>query len=113
MYSLLPVVSSLSLSSTPGGTTTSLLIPFPAWPFVNLSKVSSSLAQQTGVLGKADPEATLSLSHYFSTGEHGLLKQRRVCVLCSHCQDPGTPHLPRPLNVPVEKSICSAEFHEL
>lgn len=48
-YPLLPTTSSHILSSTPGGTSISLLIAFTAWSFVNLSKASSSIAQQTQV----------------------------------------------------------------
>ena len=48
-YHLLPTTSSHTLFSTPGGTSISLLIPFTAWSFVNLSKASSNIAQQTQV----------------------------------------------------------------
>lgn len=38
-----------SFSSTPEGTCDSLLMPFTAWSFANLSEASSIIAQQTQV----------------------------------------------------------------
>lgn len=48
LHPLLPTTSSHTLS-TPRGTSVSLLIPFPAWSFANLSKAFSIIAQQTQV----------------------------------------------------------------
>lgn len=119
-YPLLPTTSAHILSSTPGGTSISLLIAFTAWSFVNLSKASSSIAQQTQVSwvkhtafkSRGNPD----------TNEHFLLifhwrmwsaesRRDNVCCVVVVITMPCPTLAFSPPNSLVETSLRSAKFH--
>lgn len=117
-YPLLPT-SSHMLSSTPGETSISLLIPFTAWSFVNLSKASSSIAQQTQVSwvkhaafkswGKPDTNEHFPLIfHWRMLSAES--REDSVCCVVIVISMP-CPTWPFLLNSPEETSVRSAKFH--